>query len=272
MWEPKDSRVECWRLYVRALPLSFLIIWLRKGQKARRILTVQGVFRPMVDQEEGILHAAPEQVRLGETHLTRTRTWGQAGGLRWDLDLESVGPTVSPLPGGFLARLPWGFRWVSYPAVRFTGHLEWAEREWTGEGRGALHHCWGRTLPKEWLWAHAAGCSPPDGFAEVALARVPLGPLPGPQVRLGYVWTQGQGQERVYTQWHSGLIHVLNDGERIRVDVTPWHGTGFSLYARTGVRVWQKLGPHVHTTLVGDLRIPAGVECPGQAVVEWRGE
>ncbi len=267
--------LECWRMYIRTTPLSFLVTWYRHRERESAVLLlVQGVHRPLMGKYLiPDLHRTPEVVQGHGLVLTSHHTEGSAEGFNWSFTLTPLAPPLDPLPdqgllGRLRRRLPWSFRWKSYPLVRFTGRVGWQGREWQGEGWGAVHHCWGTVSPRHWLWLHGAHCFPQNVSAEFALAHIDIGPLGHPRGFMGYLWVRN-GRTLRYIHGIDGKLHIRGVADRIRVYATPWHGNGHVLYARTHVRVWKKLAPHIVTTLVGDLRIPDVIQCPGQALVEW---
>lgn len=267
---------ECWRMYVRTPILSFLVTWHRNTRGPNAVLLlVQGVHRPLVGKYVDLeMQRTPTLISGGNLRLERERTQGAVDDFAWSLDIRALTAPIDPLPkqgtlGRLRARLPWAFRWFSYPAVHYSGRILWQGRSWEGEGWGAIHYCWGTFPPRHWLWLHAAHCPARHTFAEVALVQTGLGPWPYPWGTLGYAWVRSQQGERLDIHGVTGRIQVGGLADRLRVYVTPWHGTGSVIYARTHVRVWKKLVPDVVTTLLGDVRVPHVVECAGQGLVEW---
>lgn len=102
--------------------------------------------------------------------------------VRWHLEWPVDSEPVLPFPEALYASgdLP-GALLYPYPATRFTGTIEIAERKLVIEDApGEQSHIWGRRHPPHWLWAHCNWFDDdPAGYLEVScIPASPDGPPP----------------------------------------------------------------------------------------------
>jgi hypothetical protein len=166
--------------------------------------------RPLVVKQ--VLAAHPEQATAG---AARFRGSASLGGrtVRWDLDVAASEAPVRPLRPGWVYRAPVPRTKLeaTVPDGLISGTLEIngqlvAVSDW----RGTVGHNWGSEHADSWVWLHAAGFgAAADGWLELVLARVRVGPALSPWLAAGALRT---GAERFW---------LGRFGRRPQVDAQP---------------------------------------------------
>jgi hypothetical protein len=145
-------------------------------------------------------------VRVGDGRLREGEATGRAGDISWDLRYDGAEPPLYLLPrrlyrGGF----PKAKSLVSRPLVRFTGHVDVADRRLAVDGwLGSQNHNWGSRHTDRYAFGQVAGFdNAPDAFLEVATARSRIGPLWTPN--LTFVVLRHRGREYALTSLRQSL-------------------------------------------------------------------
>lgn len=132
---------------------------------------------------------------------------------RWDLAIAPGEAPLRPLRPGWLygAPVPRTKLEVPVPDGLISGTLEVGGREVGVSGwRGTVGHNGGSEHADSWAWLHAAGSgAAPDGWMELVLARIRVGPARSPWLAMGAL---SAGGERF---WVGGF------GRRPEADVRP---------------------------------------------------
>jgi hypothetical protein len=114
----------------------------------------------------------------------------------WDLRFEDSGQPFHHLPYEFLYRAPLPrTKFLSpYPDARWSGSLTVGEREIELDGwPGMVGHNWGAEHAERWVWIHGAGFDgDAEGWFDMAVGRVKLGPLTTPWVGNGMLALDGE--------------------------------------------------------------------------------
>ncbi len=115
----------------------------------------------------------------------------------WAIDWDAHAPSLPYLPARWLydLRLPRSNGVALAPSARFSGHVEVAGKQLDLAGwRGMVGHNWGADHAERWVWLHATGLGErdPDGWIDVILARVAIGPVLSPWLPAGAVQLNGK--------------------------------------------------------------------------------
>jgi hypothetical protein len=155
---------------------------------------------------------------------------------RWSLVWQPQQPPLPYLPSLRLydRRLPRSNGAAVAPTARFMGEAEIAGTHHDLSGwRGMVGHNWGSDHPDRWIWLHAFGLGPrdPDGWLDLVLARVRIGPLLTPWLPAGAVCVDGT-QRRVGARAARG-IRVEHADERVALAIPRVGGGGLCLRAES---------------------------------------
>jgi hypothetical protein len=114
----------------------------------------------------------------------------------WDLDITGGGQPLRPLRPAALYRapLPRTKLEATVPDALIDGTIEVGGDVLKVSGwRGTVGHNWGSEHADTWVWLHADGFdSAPDGWLELALARVRVGPVLSPWIAIGAIGLRGE--------------------------------------------------------------------------------
>jgi hypothetical protein len=115
---------------------------------------------------------------------------------RWDLAITSGQPSLRLLRPAMLYRapLPRTKLEASVPDGLVAGLLEvGGRRVEVDQWRGTVGHNWGTEHADRWVWLHAAGFgAAPQGWLELVLARIKVGPARSPWMAMGAVSLGGE--------------------------------------------------------------------------------
>jgi hypothetical protein len=115
---------------------------------------------------------------------------------RWDLAVTGGQPAVRPLRPAVLYRapLPRTKLEASVPDGLVAGLLEVGGHQVeVDQWRGTVGHNWGTEHADRWVWLHAAGfAAAPQGWLELVLARIKVGPARSPWTAIGTVSLGGE--------------------------------------------------------------------------------
>jgi hypothetical protein len=115
---------------------------------------------------------------------------------RWELAITEGQPPVRPLRPAVLYRapLPRTKLEASVPDGLVTGVLEVnGHRVGVAGWRGTVGHNWGTEHADCWVWLHAAGfAAAPQGWLELVLAKIKVGPARSPWTAIGTLSLGGQ--------------------------------------------------------------------------------
>ncbi|HEY7430851.1 MAG TPA: hypothetical protein VH641_08970 [Streptosporangiaceae bacterium] len=132
---------------------------------------------------------------------------------RWDLDISSWQAPLRPLRPAWLYRaaVPRTKLEATVPDGIATGAVEVGGQQVEVSGwRATVGHNWGAGHADTWVWLHAAGFgAAPDGWLELVLARIKVGPERSPWTAMGALSLGGE------PLWLGGL------GRRPAVDAAP---------------------------------------------------
>jgi hypothetical protein len=203
----------------------------------------------------------------------------------WDLEFEPGPPAFHHLPYSFLygAPLPRTKLLSPYPSARYNGSLTVdGERIPVDSWPGMVGHNWGAEHAERWIWIEANEFREADGWFDVGLGRIKIGPLTTPWIANAMLCIDG-------------VEHRLGGLDRIRstrVDEEPTEcefeltGKDIRVRGRVGAEArdfvaWvyaDPVGPE-HNTLncsIADLELtverkgeqPRQLECVGAAAYE----
>jgi hypothetical protein len=158
---------------------------------------------------------------------------------RWSLLWKPQPRQQQPLPylpSSWLydRRLPRSNGAAVAPSARFAGEAEIAGTHLDLSGwRGMVGHNWGSDHADRWIWLHAFGLGPrnPDGWLDLVLARVRVGPALTPWLPAGAVCLDGI-RRRVGALAARG-IRVEQSGERLTVAIPRIRGAALRLEAES---------------------------------------
>jgi hypothetical protein len=163
--------------------------------------------------------------RCSIAELTATTAHGALDGTSWDLRWEPLAPALPYLPTERLydRALPRsnGAAVVPHALV----HGRYGETSLDG-WHGVVGHNWGREHADQWVWLHTAL---PEGWLDLVLVRVRVGPLLTPWIAGGGVHVDGvlrrtrPGRVRLTHQGDRTTAEVPLRGGRVRVDVQAEH-------------------------------------------------
>jgi hypothetical protein len=115
---------------------------------------------------------------------------------RWDLAITGEQASLRPLRPAMLYRapLPRTKLEATVPDGLVAGLLEVdGRRVEVDQWRGTVGHNWGSEHADRWVWLHAAGfAAAPQGWLELVLARIKVGPARSPWTAMGAVSLGGQ--------------------------------------------------------------------------------
>jgi hypothetical protein len=166
--------------------------------------------RPIVVKQAFAVH--PPEAAAGAARFRGSASMGGRA-VRWELGVTARDGPLRPLRPGWLYRAPFPRTKVeaTVPDGMISGTLEIdgqvvAVTDW----RGTVGHNWGTEHADSWVWLHAAGFgAASDGWLELVLARIRVGPARSPWVAAGAL-SVGDGRF-----WVGGF------GHRPRVDARP---------------------------------------------------
>ncbi len=140
-------------------------------------------------------------------------------GQGWDLTWQPLAPSLPYLPAGWLYDKPVprsnGAAVVPHAAV----HGRYGETSLDG-WHGVVGHNWGREHAEQWRWLHAAL---PDGWLDVVLVRVRVGPVLTPWIAGGGVQING-----TLRRTRPGRVHLQQRGDTTVAEV-PLRGGGLEV-------------------------------------------
>jgi hypothetical protein len=113
----------------------------------------------------------------------------------WDLRFESAQEAFRHLPYEFLygAPLPKTKLLSPYPDARYTGTVTVGGERIELEGwPGMVGHNWGAEHAERWIWIQANEFRQGDGYLDIALGRIKLGPMTTPWVGNGMLRLDGE--------------------------------------------------------------------------------
>jgi len=114
----------------------------------------------------------------------------------WQLRFVDSGEAFRHLPYDFLYRAPLPrTKFLSpHPEARWSGRLNVGEREIELDGwPGMVGHNWGAEHAERWVWIHGAGFDDdPDGWFDMAVGRIKIGPMTTPWVGNGMISLGGE--------------------------------------------------------------------------------
>jgi hypothetical protein len=150
----------------------------------------------------------------------------------WDLAITDPKPPLRPLRPAALYRapLPRTKLEASVPDGLVTGTLDVEGHRVSVSGwRGTVGHNWGSEHADSWVWLHAAGFgASPDGWLELVLARIRVGPARSPWTAMGGFCLAGEPLplgglgRRPRVDAHPGRLtaSVPSPGARLELTVT----------------------------------------------------
>jgi hypothetical protein len=166
--------------------------------------------RPFVVKQ--VFAAPPAEATAGPQRFLGGACMGQRRA-RWALDIAPHDVPLRPLRPGWLyaAPVPRTKLEATVPDGLVTGTLEIDGRAVDVPGwRGTVGHNWGSEHADSWAWLHAAGfAEAPDGWLELALARIRVGRARSPWLAMGALRAGG------------GRVWAGGFGRRPRADVQP---------------------------------------------------
>lgn len=113
----------------------------------------------------------------------------------WELHFEPVDDELQHLPYAWMyrARLPKTKSTSPYPSMRVVGTVTVAGRTLTLDGwRGMLGHNWGTEHAHRWIWLRGASfAQDPDGWLDVVIGRIKVGPRVLPWIANGVLALDG---------------------------------------------------------------------------------
>jgi hypothetical protein len=118
------------------------------------------------------------------------------------------------------------------PDATFDGRLEVAGETLDLAGwRGMVGHNWGADHADRWIWLHAPGLGArdPDGWLDLILARVALGPWLSPWLPAGAL--QLDGRQRLIRATAARGLRVQIEGERLEIELPRLAGGGLRVRA-----------------------------------------
>jgi hypothetical protein len=119
--------------------------------------------------------------------MTATSATGSLGDSSWDLAWEPLAPALPYLPASFLydKPVPRSNGAAVVPHATITGRYDGTSLDgW----HGVVGHNWGREHAEHWCWLHAVL---PDGWLDVVLVRVRVGPVLTPWIAGGGIFVDG---------------------------------------------------------------------------------
>lgn len=161
--------------------------------------------------------AAIDGASIGPGHAT-----GTLEDCSWSLTWHADAPALPYLPSEALydRPIPRSNGVALVPAATFTGTAEIAGAHVDLTGwRGMVGHNWGADHADRWIWLHATGLGDgdPDGWLDMVLARVRVGPLLTPWLPAGGLQHRGE-LTRIGAPQARGMT-VDIDGDRVVVDL-----------------------------------------------------
>ena len=149
--------------------------------------------RPVVVKQ--VFGFLPADTVAGPTQFRGSASMGQRSA-RWDLRATGAGEPLRPLRPAALYRapLPRTKLEASIPDGLVSGTLEVSGQPVSVSGwRGTIGHNWGSEHADSWVWLHAAGFGEaPDGWLELVLARIKIGPARSPWTAMGALSLGGE--------------------------------------------------------------------------------
>jgi hypothetical protein len=149
--------------------------------------------RPMVVKQ--VFGTFPSGAAAGPGQFVGGAAMGQWAA-NWDLAITDPKPPLRPLRPAALYRapLPRTKLEASVPDGLVTGTLDVDGHRVSVSGwRGTVGHNWGSEHADSWVWLHAAGFgASPDGWLELVLARIRVGPARSPWAAMGALSLGGE--------------------------------------------------------------------------------
>lgn len=150
---------------------------------------------------------------------------GRLGDHSWDLRWEAQADPLPYLPAGWLydRAVPRSNGAAVVPHATLTGRYDGTSLDgW----HAVVGHNWGREHAEHWCWLHAVL---PDGWLDLVLVRVRVGPLLTPWIAGGGVYLDGRlrrtrpGRVRLEAAGERTLAHVPLRGGSVTVEATSPH-------------------------------------------------
>ena len=214
--------------------------------------------------------------RIGESEIAPGRATGGVADCRWDVTWTAEAEPVPYLPARFLydRSVPRSNGVALVPSARLAGTVDVAGEPIDLTGwRGMVGHNWGRDHAEQWVWLHAGGLADRDGdgWFDLVLARVRLGPLLTPWIATGAL--QLDGERRALGGPATALrgVRVEDQGERLRVEL-PGGVLVETTSPATDTATWDYASPAGPGRLVRNCSIADGtITLSGRTPLEVRG-
>jgi len=142
--------------------------------------------------------------------LTAGGAKGALGGTAWDLSWEPQAPALPYLPASFLYDKPVPRSNGAAVVPHATVKGRYGETSLDG-WHGVVGHNWGREHAEQWCWLHAVL---PDGWVDLVLVRVRVGPVLTPWIAGGGLYVDGR-----LRRTRPGKVLLTEDGDRTRARV-----------------------------------------------------
>ena len=178
------------------------------------------------------------------------RAQGALEDCRWALTWTGGSTALAYLPSERLydRRLPRSGGAALVPSATFSGHLEAGAESIDLNGwRGMIGHNWGSDHADRWIWVHVTGLGrrDPEGWLDMVLARMRLGPLLSPWLPAGALVLDGRVR-RISAGPGARGLRVELGAETLEVSLPHMPGGGLALAtnspAVSTVR-WDYAGP-----------------------------
>jgi hypothetical protein len=221
---------ESWFVSARD-PVSPRALWIRHTRhRPRQGPESAALWCTVIDRDLGhrpavikqVFGAFPAEASVGPGQFCGQAAMGEHSA-RWDLTITGEQPPLRPLrpPVLYRAPLPRTKLEAVVPDGQVTGMLQVDDRAVSVSGwRGTAGHNWGSEHADAWVWLHAAGFgTAPEGWLELVLARIRVGPARSPWTAMGALSLNGK------------RIALGGLGRRSRVDARPDH-LAADVYAR----------------------------------------
>jgi uncharacterized membrane protein len=242
---------------VNAGPVALIVDWIIRRPAHQSVMRVS-VHAP--GRREVIFQA----LESSEVGLTPTHTSGQAGDIRWALDIDPGEEWLAPdLLRARLMRMT-DLALVSAPNAVFSGEIHIGGQRFTvDQSAGMVSHYWGRRLSPEWWWVSANQFDQPGVAVECAVFRSGLWGVPL-RLPLAYLYLrQADGRHLIMSP--PARARVTGTLDHFEISVRPVGGAPILLKASG--REYGDFGEGITNTLVGDLDILQG----GKLIASARG-
>lgn len=231
-----DAGYESWFVSARD-PVSRRALWIRhtrhrpRGGPESRALwctVADPALGPRPAVVKQVFHTFPASALAGRGQFRGEAVLAERAA-RWDLDISSEQPPLRPLRPAVLYRAPVPRTKLeaTVPDGIATGAIEaGGQRVEVSGWRATVGHNWGSEHADTWVWLHAAGFgAAPEGWLELVLARIKVGPVRSPWTAMGALSLGGE------PLWLGGL------GRRPAVDPAPGRLTATVPSPRARLRV-----------------------------------